>query len=291
MAIIEKTILTVEAIVNADVEKVWDLWTNPMHILKWNNASAEWHTTYVENDLRAGGRFLYRMEGKDMVRGFDFSGEYTAVEPLKHIYFTLDDGRKVQVAFTPNGTKTLVKQIFEADNTQSAEIQQSGWQAIMDSFKTHVETFDLDLLHFEIVIDADAEKVYRLMIDEKSYAEWTHAFAAGSRFKGSWEKGSEIMFVAPSDGNVSGMISRIRENITGKFISIEHVGIVEDNKRNFSGEKVDQWAGGLENYTFTQYGAETLLKIDMHVRDDMKPYFLKTWPEALQKLKSICESR
>ncbi|HQW93764.1 MAG TPA: SRPBCC domain-containing protein, partial [Ferruginibacter sp.] len=72
----EKTSITVETIVQAPVEKVWECWTKPEHITGWNNASDDWHTPRAENDLRVGGKFLSRMEARDGSMGFDFGGVY-----------------------------------------------------------------------------------------------------------------------------------------------------------------------------------------------------------------------
>jgi uncharacterized protein YndB with AHSA1/START domain len=104
-----KTFITIEATIHAPIEKVWDFWTSPDHIVRWNNASADWHTPKAENDLRAGGRFLSRMEARDGSYGFDFTGTYTNVEQFKLIEYILDDGRKVQASFISTGIITLVK--------------------------------------------------------------------------------------------------------------------------------------------------------------------------------------
>jgi uncharacterized protein YndB with AHSA1/START domain len=136
----EKTIIAIESTIHASVEKVWDFWTYPDHIVKWNNASADWHTPRAENDLRVGGRFLSRMEARDGSSGFDFTGTYTKVEPLKQISYTLDDGRKVQASFVSMGNVTMVKETFEAEETNTAEMQRNGWQSILDNFKKYVET-------------------------------------------------------------------------------------------------------------------------------------------------------
>ena len=50
------TAITIEALIEAPVEKVWKYWTEPAHIVKWNNASDDWHTPHAENDLRVGGK-------------------------------------------------------------------------------------------------------------------------------------------------------------------------------------------------------------------------------------------
>ena len=134
-----KTSITVENIVNAPVEKVWEFWTEPKHITQWNNASDDWHTPRAENDLRVGGKFSARMEAKDGSFGFDFGGTYDDVQQNRTIAYTLGDDRKVRVDFTPQGSSTKVTETFEAESTHSVEMQRSGWQAILDNFKKYTE--------------------------------------------------------------------------------------------------------------------------------------------------------
>ena len=134
-----KTAITIETTINAPVEKVWKFWTLPEHITKWNSASDDWHTPKAENDLRVGGKFAARMEAKDGSFGFDFGGVYDAVKTNELIEYTLGDGRKVAVHFTPNGNETKLSETFEAENTNSIEMQRSGWQAILNNFKKYVE--------------------------------------------------------------------------------------------------------------------------------------------------------
>ena len=134
-----KTLITVEATVNAPVEKVWKLWTAPEHITKWNSASDDWHTPFSENDLRTGGKFLSRMEAKDGSFGFDFGGVYDEVKENELIEYTMGDGRKVIINFTGKDNETKVVESFDAESTNSIEMQRGGWQAILDNFKKYVE--------------------------------------------------------------------------------------------------------------------------------------------------------
>ncbi|MFZ1368784.1 MAG: SRPBCC family protein [Ferruginibacter sp.] len=136
----EKTSITVETIVQAPVEKVWECWTKPEHITGWNNASDDWHTPRAENDLREGGKFLSRMEARDGSMGFDFRGVYDAVKPNELIAYTLEDNRKVHIVFTGSGNETTVTETFEAENENSIELQRSGWQAILNNFKSYTES-------------------------------------------------------------------------------------------------------------------------------------------------------
>lgn len=133
------TMITLRTTVNTPVEKVWECWTEPLHIKNWNHASDEWHTTFAENDLRVGGKFLSRMEAKDGSFGFDFDGVYDEVKLHQTIAYTLGDGRKVKITFIGRENKTEVIESFEAENTFSVEQQQQGWQAILDNFKRYTE--------------------------------------------------------------------------------------------------------------------------------------------------------
>lgn len=136
----ENTKIMVEAIIHAPLKKVWKFWVGPEHIIKWNNASDDWHTPRAENDLQTGGKFSYRMEAKDKSFGFDFNGIYDTVKPHEQIDYTIEDGRKVNVSFIQNGNDTKVIETFEAENENSVELQHDGWQAILNSFKNYTET-------------------------------------------------------------------------------------------------------------------------------------------------------
>ncbi len=131
--------ITVQAIVRAPLEKTWQYWTAPEHITQWNHASDDWHSPRAENDLRPGGKFSCRMEARDGSDGFDFGGVYDEVDLLHRISYTMGDDRKVQVDFMADGHNTRVVEVFETEPTHSPEMQQKGWQAILDNFKKYTE--------------------------------------------------------------------------------------------------------------------------------------------------------
>jgi uncharacterized protein YndB with AHSA1/START domain len=133
------TVITIETTINSPVEKVWEYWTKPEHLTKWNSASDDWHTPSAENDLRTGGSFSARMEAKDGSMGFDFGGVYDEVRANEYIEYTLGDGRNVKVIFDAKGNTTKVTESFEAESMNSIDMQRSGWQAILDNFKKYTE--------------------------------------------------------------------------------------------------------------------------------------------------------
>lgn len=135
--------ITVETTVDEHIEKVWRYWTEPQHIIKWNNASDDWHTPFSENDLRIGGKFISRMEAKDGSFGFEFGGTYTEVKLYEVIEYIMDDGRKVEISFIDKQDKTKIVEVFEAEKSNPIELQQNGWQAILNNFKKYVEQTEL----------------------------------------------------------------------------------------------------------------------------------------------------
>jgi uncharacterized protein YndB with AHSA1/START domain len=132
-------IISIQATIDAPVEMVWKTWTTPQDIMKWNSASDDWHTPNATNDLKTGGTFRYRMEAKEGSIGFDFYGVYTDIRLFEYIEYTLGDGRKVNIVFTPSGNQTSVVESFEPENTHSIDQQRNGWQAILNNFKMYTE--------------------------------------------------------------------------------------------------------------------------------------------------------
>lgn len=131
--------ISIKAEAKAGIEKVWDFYTKPEHIVNWNFASDDWHCPRAENDLRVGGTYSARMEAKDGSFGFDFSAIYDDVVENEKIVYTMEDGRKVETEFQDSGDSTTVTTKFEAESENPIEMQREGWQSILDNFKKYTE--------------------------------------------------------------------------------------------------------------------------------------------------------
>ena len=131
--------ITIQTVVHSPIEKVWEFWTNPNHITQWAFASDDWESPYADNDLKVGGKFKTTMAAKDGSHSFDIIGTYTKVIEYELIEHDMEDDRHVKVVFetVPEGTK--VTQTFDPESQNSRELQQKGWQSILDNFKKHVE--------------------------------------------------------------------------------------------------------------------------------------------------------
>lgn len=139
--------IKVATIINADLEKVWGHWNNPESMEGWAFASDAWECPYAENDLKVGGRFLIRMAAKDGSDAFDFTGTYTEVVEFNKIKYIMDkaDGesipRECEITFTDLGDGTTkIEEEFSPEEINSEEMQQAGWNAILENFKKFIES-------------------------------------------------------------------------------------------------------------------------------------------------------
>ena len=147
-------------------------------------------------------------------------------------------------------------------------------------------------IHFSIHINAQREKVWDIMLGDATYREWTEAFHPGSYYTGDWSEGSKMLFLGPDETGKKdgGMVSRVKENRTHEFISIEHMGIVMDGVEDTTSDEAMEWAPAFENYTFVEKDGGTEVRVDMEAaNDEYKEMFEDTWPKALLKLKEIAE--
>ncbi len=135
--------ITVQSTINASIETIWELWTAPEHVMKWNNASEDWHTPFAENDLKVGGKFKYTMASTDGTMRFDFEGIYTNVVNPSLIEYEMADGRKVKIVFEKDAEGIKVIESFDPETVNPEEMQKNGWQAILDNFKKYVENTTL----------------------------------------------------------------------------------------------------------------------------------------------------
>ncbi len=133
------TNITIQATVKAEIAKVWKYYTNPEHIIHWNFASDDWCCPSASNDLKVGGKYIARMEAKDGSFGFDFEAIYDEIVAPQTLTYTMTDGRKVNVSLHEANGATEVTVIFEAENENPIDLQQQGWQMILNNFKAYVE--------------------------------------------------------------------------------------------------------------------------------------------------------
>lgn len=144
----------------------------------------------------------------------------------------------------------------------------------------------MEKVRFTTIINAPREKVWSVLWTDESYRAWTSVFSEGSQAETDWKKGSKVLF---TDGKGSGMVSRIDDLIPNEFMSFQHLGELKNGVEDTTSERVQQWAGGRENYTLKSIGNTTELTTDLDMVAEFKDYFMDTFPKALAKVKELSE--
>lgn len=141
-------------------------------------------------------------------------------------------------------------------------------------------------LTFETEIHAPRTHVWETMLGPETYKAWAAPFCEGTYYVGSWETGAKIQFLAPSG---DGMTSVIAENKPNEFVSIRHIGMIENGMEDTTSDKVRAWAPAYENYRFEEVAGACKVTVTLDTAAEWEQYMLDTFPKALATLKLLCE--
>jgi len=141
----------------------------------------------------------------------------------------------------------------------------------------------MELLKFEITIDAAPEKVWSVLWDEFSYRQWTSAFHEGSFYIGTLEEDSKVQFLDPDN---NGMFSRVVKNIPQKEMVFLHLGEI------YSGiETPMDWGDATESYFLEETDYSTKLRLEINTSEEFKSFFEEKIPLAIQNVKHLSENQ
>ncbi|NMM47353.1 SRPBCC family protein [Marinigracilibium pacificum] len=280
----ETTKIKVSTKINSPINIVWNVFTDANHITQWNFASEDWFCPIATNPLEVNKEFSWRMEAIDGSMGFDFNGTYQNIDVNKLIEYKIEDGRKVSISFLSDGETTEIIEVFEPESTNPLELQQQGWQAILNNLKRYAESQNnLKRQFYDIEINSNPETVYKALLNKETYGKWASVFSPGADYEGNWETGSLITFTGTdNDGKQSQMHSKVIKSIPDRLIILEHQGMSNDDS---------SWNGAKEIYTLIDRKGSTFLRVAMDTTPDYIEFFSKKWPKALKEIKSLSESK
>ena len=138
-----------------------------------------------------------------------------------------------------------------------------------------------------IRVSAPRAAVWRVLLEDATYREWTAVFAAGSYYEGDWSEGSTIRFLTPEK---DGMVGVIAENREHEFVSIKHLGYVHKGVDDTESDAVKAWAPAYENYTLNEVDSGTELVVEMEITSAEEGYFEGVMPKALKIIKKLAET-
>ena len=141
-------------------------------------------------------------------------------------------------------------------------------------------------LNLSTEINASKEKIWKVLLEDETYRQWTTPFSEGSYAEGNWEEGSKMLFLGPTG---EGMVSRIILHKPNEIISIEHYGMLKNNIEDLESDEVKKWAGAVETYRLEPNRTGNTLFIEMDVTDEYADWMKTAWQKALEKVKELAE--
>jgi uncharacterized protein YndB with AHSA1/START domain len=142
-------------------------------------------------------------------------------------------------------------------------------------------------LVFSILIHAGKQKVWNTILGSQTYREWVNAGWPGAYADGKWAQGENIRFLSPGGG---GTLAHIAEFRPYEYILADHTAVINsDGTEDFIGEQAKGWIGSTEAYSFKEKNGKTELSVEVHTAPEWEEMFSQGWPEALAKLKDVCE--
>lgn len=144
----------------------------------------------------------------------------------------------------------------------------------------------METLSYETVIDAPLHKVWDILWNADSYAEWTQFFSQGSTMRSDWKVGGKTYFV---DADNNGMVSTIDSLDEPNQVIFKHLGTVKNGVEDTESMEVKQWSGAFEKYILIDLEGKTKLHAEVQVEKNFQDLMNKGFTKGLEIVKNIAE--
>ena len=185
-----------------------------------------------------------------------------------------------EVTLQHEGTENFA----DAGEAFAPENYQMGWNGFMAILKNYV--YGIRKHTYKTEINAPAEKVWNILLNDDTYRQWTTFFCEGSYYKGELKQGGRIHFLTP-DGR--GMYSDIIFHTPPYNILFQHIGELNDFKEQPLDEATEKWTGCFENYIITENEGKTTLTAEVDLSPEHAVSFDVVFPKGLAKIKELAE--
>lgn len=137
MKITSKDSVTIDFIINAPIDVVWNAWTNPEIILNWFGSDPNGTGVCADIDAQPGGSFSVTFQNSDGEQ-HTCSGTYSEVEPFNKLTFSWEWKSEpgvesfVEVLLIADGNNTKMHFKHSRLGTGSAHDYLPGWKATFE---------------------------------------------------------------------------------------------------------------------------------------------------------------
>ena len=144
-------------------------------------------------------------------------------------------------------------------------------------------------LKHSIIINATPEKVWQSLWDSENYKKWTKPFMEGSYYEAdNLAEGGKVHFLTPSGDGMYSVIDSMKEN---QYMAFKHLGEVKNFKEMPLTDETKAWSGSMETYTLNKISEGTELVTTVETVKQYVDSMEKAFPQALQEVKIISETK
>jgi uncharacterized protein YndB with AHSA1/START domain len=137
--------LRITKMLNAPVELVWEVWTNPEHIANWWGPNGFTNTIHTM-DVAEGGEWRFTMHGPDG-KNYPNRSVFKEIVPFKKIVFRhFNPNYIATIIFAPDGKETLMEWTgqFETDELFETVVKvfkaDEGLKQNVEKLTVYIET-------------------------------------------------------------------------------------------------------------------------------------------------------
>jgi hypothetical protein len=140
---------------------------------------------------------------------------------------------------------------------------------------------------FSILINSTPEILWNCLWKSENYKKWTEVFLEGSYYKADdLKEASFIHFLTP-EGH--GMYSIIKEIQINRFMFFQHLGELKNFEEQHDSPSSELWKNAIESYEILPENTGVKLIVKVDIVEEYIPAMNKSFPLALQVLKTIAE--
>lgn len=140
----------------------------------------------------------------------------------------------------------------------------------------------------EINISAPRARVWELLLNADSFAQWSSVFEGGvtPAAEAGWEEGGVVRF---SNADGDGVIAEITRMRDGEVVEWKYIGVLAAG--NESRDDNEGWLGLSESFSLADADGGVNFFVRSEHPESYREYFADKWPQAMQKLKTLAENR
>ncbi len=147
----------------------------------------------------------------------------------------------------------------------------------------------METLSYEIEINASPQKVWDILWNRDTYAEWTQFFGSGSEMKSDWKVGGKTYFL---NGEGEGMVSTIDSLDEPHQIIFKHLGMVDkEGNEDTRSKEVMEWSGCFEKYILIDLDGKTKLHAEVQTEKDWEEHMNTGFTKGLEIVKNLAENK